>query len=148
MVYSFNLGITMNRLRQLLIKHEGLRLKPYKCTAGKISVGVGRNLEDVGISEEEAYLLLGNDIVRVLKEATESFPWFKFISLVRQDVVVSMIFNLGLERFKGFKKMIDALQSQNYERAAEEMCDSLWAKQVGLRAQELTAMMRSGRYVE
>lgn len=135
-----------DRLRELLIKHEGLRLKAYKCPAGKISVGVGRNLEDVGISEGEARLMLSNDIERVKKEAAE-FGWFKSLNMARQDVVLSMLFNIGLPRFKGFKKMIEALIAQNYEKASAEMLNSKWASQVGIRAKELAEIMRHGRYL-
>ena len=50
------------KLRAMLIRHEGLKLRAYLCPAGKITVGVGRNLEDAGISEKEALFLLDNDI--------------------------------------------------------------------------------------
>jgi lysozyme len=112
-----------NRLREMLIRHEGLALKPYLCTAGRLTIGVGRNLDDVGISELEARLMLSNDIARV-----------------------NMIFNLGISRFKGFKKMIAAIVVGNFERAAEEMLNSKWADQVGPRARELARMMRMGSY--
>ena len=132
-------------LRRLLIKHEGLRLKPYRCTAGKLTIGVGRNLEDVGISEQEALVLLNGDIERTVKETSE-FSWYASLSCVRQDVVLSMVFNLGLSRFKGFVKLIECLQNGNFEGAAKAMLDSQWANQVGLRAQELAEMMRLDRY--
>lgn len=135
-----------NRLRQMLIRHEGLSLKPYRCPAGRLTIGVGRNIEDVGVTELEAMLMLSNDMARVEKEAIGSFPWFKSLSIARQDVVLNMLFNMGLARFKGFKKMIAALIDGNFNKAADEMLDSKWASQVGIRAKELASMMRSGRY--
>lgn len=135
-----------HKLRELLLKHEGLRLKPYTDTVGKITVGCGRNLTDVGISEEEAFFMLNKDIARVEKEAVENFAWFKFLSATRQDVVISMIFNMGLGGFKQFKNLNEALENQNYSRAADEMLSSKWALQVGLRAQELAQMMRTDSY--
>lgn len=135
-----------DNLRALLVKHEGLRLKPYKCSAGKVTIGVGRNLDDVGITEFEANLMLNNDITRVQNECLREFAWIKSLDQVRQDVVFSMVFNLGMPRFKGFKKFIEALRVQNYAKAADEMLSSLWAQQVGLRAQELSDMMLLGRY--
>lgn len=135
------------RLRELLIRHEGKRLKPYVCTAGKLSIGVGRNLDDVGISDLEANLLLTHDIERVLHEAVNRLPWFKGLNLARQDVVLSMVFNLGMTRFLGFKKAIEAMRLGNFDRAASEMLDSKWAVQVGERAIELARMMRSGLYL-
>jgi lysozyme len=137
----------IDRLREMLIKHEGLRLKPYKCTAGKTTIGVGRNLDDVGISKFEAMQMLAADIGRIQKEAVENFNWFKSISVVRQDVVLSMLFNMGLSRFSGFKNMIAAIVAQNYSKAADEMMNSAWSAQVGIRATELAQMMREGRYL-
>jgi len=135
-----------HKLVELLIKHEGLKLKPYTCSAGKLTIGVGRNLDDVGITKEEALYLLAADIYRVEKEAITNFAWYVFISQARQDVVLSMIFNLGLEGFKQFKNLISALENQNYGMAAEEMLNSKWASQVGQRAKDLSQMMYSGSY--
>lgn len=133
-------------LRELLIKHEGIRLKPYLCPAGKLTVGVGRNLEDVGLSDQEARMMLTNDIHRVVKETADNFKWFKSLNLARQDVVLSMVFNLGLTRFRQFKKMHAWLSVANYDNAANEMLSSVWASQVGIRAVELATMMRHGNY--
>lgn len=145
-------------LKDLLIKHEGLRLKPYRCTAGKWTIGVGRNLEDVGIAREEAIfllkdvgithrgamLLLDNDIERTIKEC-RTFPWFEQLDNVRQAVVASMVFNLGLSKFRQFKKTIAALEAGDYDTAADEMVLSSWFNQVGKRGPELVEMMRTGR---
>lgn len=130
----------------MLIRHEGLRLKPYTDTVGKTTIGVGRNLTDIGITQLEAMQLLTNDIDRVQKEAV-SLPWFKSLSVVRQDVVLDMIFNLGLSKLLGFKDMCAALANGNFERASKEMLSSAWAAQVGPRAQELAQMMRLDRYL-
>ena len=67
----------LEKLKEQLIRHEGLRLKPYRCTANKLTIGVGRNLDDVGISEDEALILLENDIIKVQRQA-ENFPWFLY----------------------------------------------------------------------
>ena len=136
------------RFRRLLIRHEGLRTKPYVDTVGKTTIGCGRNLTDIGISEMEALYLLSNDIRRVSREVQDAFPWFKSISVVRQDVVLSMAFNLGLAGFSKFKMLIQAIAVQDYERAAKEMLASRWRQQVGNRAKELAEMMRSGIYLD
>lgn len=138
---------TKTRLRDLLIKHEGLKLKPYKCTAGKITIGVGRNLDDIGISLDEAYLLLANDMQRVEQEAVKNFLWYNSLNVVRQDVILSMLFNLGVTRLKEFSKMNAAINAGNFELASDEMLNSSWAKQVGTRAIELSKMMRFGIYL-
>jgi lysozyme len=131
----------------MLIEHEGIRLKPYRCPAGKLTIGIGRNLDDVGISKSEAYYLLDRDIARSVKEA-QSFAWFWQLDEVRQDVVVAMVFNLGFEGFREFGKTIAALASRNFTLAATEMLDSDWARQVGQRARTLSKMMLTGQYPE
>ena len=138
----------MDRYRtKLLVKrHEGLRLKPYKDTVGKLTIGYGRNLEDVGITLEEAELMLEHDLDRALKDAREVIAGFDELDEVRQAVLVDMAFNLGRAGLAGFRNMRAALALGDFERAADEMLDSLWARQVGRRAQELADMMRSGEW--
>lgn len=135
----------MNRERLLdtIMRHEGLRLYPYKDTVGKLTIGVGRNLDDNGISETEALYMLNNDIDDVVEEA-KSFWWWEELDDVRQEVVLNMLFNLGLPTFKQFINTIKAIEEQNWNRAAKEMLDSRWAKQVGVRAIELSDAMRKG----
>ena len=129
-------------LREMLIRHEGLRLKPYQDTVGKLTIGVGRNLDDVGITHQEAMALLDNDIQTARSELLNCYPWVKHLDQTRQDVLVNMVFNLGLPRFSGFRKMLVALQENNYDRAAQEMLESRWARQVHGRAYELANIMQ------
>lgn len=131
-------------LKDLIKRHEGKRLKPYRCTAGKLTIGFGRNLEDKGITEEEAEFLLDNDIKAVITACRETFSWFAFLDNVRAAVVADMVFNLGLSGFLKFKDTIAAIRSRNWEGAADEMKNSAWYGQVGNRAAELVEMMRTG----
>jgi len=128
-----------------LVKDEGLRLKPYKCTAGKTTIGVGRNLDDVGISQSEAYTLLASDIARVKKECARQ-PWWPSVEDddVRSRVMLNMCFNLGIRRLSGFKNTLDAVRDQRWKDAAAGMRASMWAKQVGARAERLAKMMETG----
>lgn len=135
-----------SRLRRMLVHHEGLRLTPYKCPAGKLTIGVGRNLEDAGISEKEALFLLDNDIKLVKALAYNNYPWFRCLNVARQDVILSMIFNLGFAGFSKFKRTISAVEQGHYLVASTEMLDSRWATQVKGRAIELATMMQTGRY--
>lgn len=131
----------MTQEEQLLIQHEGLKLQPYKCSAGKLTIGVGRNIEDNGITQDEAIYMLRNDIKRCRDELGKFH-----LSLgtgAREAAIVNMLFNLGLPRFTAFKNMIMALSLGQWEVAAEEMLDSKWAKQVGQRAQTLADMVRT-----
>lgn len=132
----------MSLIEQIILD-EGLELKPYACTAGKLTIGVGRNLEDVGITESEAMFLLGNDIARV-EDELKQFPWYALLNEVRKDAMINMCFNLGINRFKGFKRMIVALESSDYTTAAIEMLDSKWARQVKGRAVRLADEVRDG----
>jgi len=135
----------MSTLRDALVRDEGIRLKVYRCTAGKLTIGVGRNLDDVGISMEEAMHLLDNDIARVRAEVRHAFPWFQGLDDVRQNVVLNMVFNLGLYRFAQFFQTIKCIESHDYAGAADRMLQSLWAKQVGARAVRLSKQMRDGQ---
>lgn len=135
-----------DRLRDMLIRHEGLRRKPYRDSVGKLTIGVGRNLDDVGITREEALILLDHDIAKVKRDVTRAFPWFRRLNSVRRTVVLNMVFNLGLPRFRRFKRAIAAMKDGRWDAAAREMLDSKWARQVKGRARELARLMREGRY--
>lgn len=136
----------MNResLKQLLIYHEGLRLKPYKDTRGLITIGFGRCLDTTGISETEAHYLLDNDIAKAVSYCREAYTWFNGLDDTRQNVIVSLIFNLGAAGFAEFKKLIAAVELKDFNTAANEILLSRFAGQVGKRAVELSTMMRDG----
>ena len=140
----------MNRdtLRQQLIRHEGLRLKAYQDTAGKWTVGVGRNLTDRGITVEEAMALLDHDIQRVEREVRAALSWFFELDDVRQIVLCEMAFNLGTAGLLQFHDALSAVKDGDYTAAAGHMLDSAWARQVGHRAVELADAMRDGTPVE
>ena len=137
------------KLLDMLMLHEGLELKPYKCTADKTTIGVGRNLEDVGITKDEAKYLLQNDLDRILKEV-EHWSFLKKLNEPRQAVILDMVFNMGVTRFNAntWVKTFAAIQNEEWEKAANEMLDSKWAKQVGQRAIRLSQMMRKGEWYE
>ncbi len=127
-----------------LKEHEGLKLKPYKCTEGYVTIGYGRNLETNGISELEAELMLVRDIQESIKFLDQLFPWWKRLSEQRKNVIVDMHFNMGSTKLIEFHKMIDAIVNEDFWAASSEMLNSKWAKQVGARAMKLSAMMREG----
>jgi len=135
------------KLTDMLIRDEGLVLLAYEDSVGKVTIGVGRNLDDVGITEDEAMYLLENDILRVTKEVDRNFLWFDELDEVRKNVVLNMVFNLGLSRFKGFKNAIAAIENSDWIEASNQMLDSKWAAQVGIRAKRLAIMMETGDYV-
>lgn len=133
-------------IKELLTLHEGLELKAYKCTAGKITIGVGRNVEELGITHDEAMYLLSNDIQRVEKELEANVSCFGGLSGVRKAVLVDMCFNLGISRFLQFKNFLAALSDGNFSLAGAEMLDSRWAAQVKGRALTLSKMMATDQW--
>lgn len=132
-------------LMDQLQRHEGLRLHPYRCTANKLTIGVGRNLDDVGITSAEADILLVNDLIRVIEELRQTFSVFDRLDNVRKSVLIDMCFNLGISRLQLFKKMFAAIDDQNWTLAATEMVDSRWCSQVGQRCEALKTMMETGK---
>jgi lysozyme len=131
-------------LRTLIMACEGYRRKPYHCTAGKLTVGYGRNLDDVGIDQEEARYLLDRDINKVILDLA-LFPWFESLDAVRQRALINMQFQLGLGGFHAFQKMLVALAKKDYETAAHEMLDSKWARSdTPARAKAMAEMVRTG----
>lgn len=136
--------MNLSYLKQQLTRHEGSRLKPYKDTVGKTTIGVGRNLDDVGIFPDEEELMLTNDINRAIKDLDDHLSWANSLDEPRKMVLVNLCFNIGITRLLGFQKMLIALQSGDYTTAAKEMMDSLWAKQVKYRAVELAHQMETG----
>jgi len=137
------------KLLDMITLHEGLELKPYKCTSDKLTIGIGRNIEDIGITEEEARYLLQNDVDRILKEV-EHWTFLEKLNDVRQAVILDMVFNMGVSRFNAntWVKTFAAIQDEDFDEAANQMLDSKWANQVGQRAIRLSQMMRKGEWYE
>jgi len=136
----------MNNLLDQLKRHEGMELKPYKCTSDKLTIGIGRNLEDVGISEKEAEMLLQNDVQQVTAQLKEKFPWVLQLDEVRFAALINFTFNVGIGTASKFVNAMALLKAGNYDTAADEFLDSRWAKQVGQRAIEVTEQIRTGEW--
>ncbi len=150
----------MNRIKAQLIRHEGLRLKPYRCTAGKLTIGIGRNLDDRGISQKEAYAMLERDIQDCEQWLIDEIPEvYNKLDEVRQSVLLNMCISIPQSRFAslrepcylgingllGFNNTLAFIKAGDWERAANNMLVSRWAKQVGRRAIELSELMRKGK---
>lgn len=133
-------------LFDLIKKHEGLKLKPYKDSVGKLTIGIGRNLDDVGISEAEANQMCFDDIHKVEDQCMRELSFYSGLSDIRRMVIVDMVFNMGMETFKTFHNAISSLQGGDYELVALRMLESKWAQQVGDRAIELSYMMKNNDF--
>jgi len=141
-----------DRLRADLVRDEAVRLKPYRDSVGKLSIGIGRNLDDKGISEAEAMLLLDNDIAEHVALLDKYLPWWRTLDEMRQLALANLAFNLGvgpsaeqpLGKLLTFHDTLKALQNKEYDVVANHLSVTLWAKQVGARADRIIAAMRNG----
>ncbi len=108
-------------LRDDLMRDEGVRLKPYRDTVGKLTIGAGRNLDDIGISEAENAMLLDNDIYRIEADLDQHLPWWRGLDAVRQRILMNMCFNLGIDKLLGFHHTLQLIQSGQCEEASRSM---------------------------
>ena len=142
--------------------HEGCVLMPYICPAGKLTIGIGRNIDDNpftveelkvigddwkhGITKAQAYMLCRNDINRCIKQLKKGIPFFDNLDAERQYALIDLCFNMGIKSLKKFKKMLEAMGSSYYNRAAEELLNSKYATQVGVRAKRIAKLIETGRW--
>jgi len=143
------------KLKALLILHEGEVLHTYSCPAGKLTIGVGHNLEanpvpgiEKGdtITHERAMEILDGDIDNCIAGLKKHLPWTEQLDEVRKAVLIDMTFNLGIWGLLKFKNTLAAIASGDYINASEMMLQSKWAKQVGKRAIRLSVMMNTGEW--
>lgn len=124
----------LDQLRQMLIKHEGLVCHPYRCTANKLTIGVGRNLEANGLSEDEAMYLLDNDIKRVTDNLDKMWPVWRTFPERAQYVCVDMAFQMGISGFMNFRQTRALMEMGCWLEASEEVLRSKYATQTPNRA--------------
>lgn len=130
-------------IEEMLIQHEGLHTQPYVCPQGYLTIGVGRNLDTVGITEEEALYLLRNDIDRATV-SLQKYSFWENLNDTRKAALIDLTFNVGASGFATFVDMIEALNNQDYEQASVELLDSKYATQVGDRAIRIAQMLKQG----
>lgn len=138
------LSIDDPELIAMLAHDEDFSSKPYRDTEGKLTIGFGRNLDDRGISPEEAQLLAHNDRAWVFADLDRALPWWKGMPLAWQRALADMTFNLGLPRLLGFKKALAAMKAGDGKTAAAELRDSRWHAQVGDRAERIASAFEKG----
>ncbi len=133
----------LNPEEAYLHSEEGFRSKPYRCSEGKLTIGIGWNL-DAGISWEEAVLVLRLQVQRIRSSLKTRLPWFVDLNEARQAALVSMAFQIGASGLLAFKKTLELIKQGNYQTASREMLNSKWAQQTPGRAQRTAYMMRYG----
>lgn len=133
----------MESFEDMLIRHEGVNPRLYPDSEKVPTIGIGHNLYKP-ISARAIRVIFEDDLADAKNDCLHAFPWFADLNEARQWVLINMCFNLGLPRLQGFYKFLGAVERGDYDTAATEMLDSLWAKQVKKRAQELAALMQGG----
>lgn len=142
------MGWSTGTTLKLIERHEGYRQFPYKCTEGYLTIGIGFNLDSVGLSREESLMILEKRVEKLRGQLTRKFPDFRDLSAVRKAVLVDMAYNIGIDGLAKFRKMWSAIARHDYTDARREMLDSRWANQVGARALRLAKMMETSQWPE
>lgn len=130
----------------LLIRHEGCRDTPYIDSLGVQTIGIGHNLHKP-LSQGAIMRIFQDDVADAKNDCLHAFPFFADLSEARQWVLINMCFNMGLTKLLKFTKFLKAVELGEYDTAAKEMLDSLWAKQVKSRAFDLAALMRGSESI-
>lgn len=132
------------KLRAQLVKHEGLRLLPYVDTVGKLTIGVGHNLTDNGLTAMQCMFILDDDVKDTINFLTTHCPWWATLDEVRQRAIADLAFNLKGKLLE-FKNMIAAIQAKDWGKASTELLNSKFATQTGTRAADLAAQLLTGK---
>ena len=134
--------MSSDKAKKMLLVDEGLRLKPYRCTAGKLSIGYARNLDDVGISQRVADIMLDEDVQVAEKVCKRIFPeLYENWGENRRLGWINLAFNLGYSRLMQFRNTVRAARIEDWIEVEKGLRGSLWFKQVGKRAERVIAMI-------
>lgn len=137
----------IEQLTKQLRRDEGEVLHAYQDHLGFWTIGIGRLIDKAkngGITEAEAAYLLNNDIQKRLAELKQRLPWFDTLDEARQGVLLNMAFQMGVFGLLAFHTTLGMVQSGDYAGAADNMLQSLWARQTPERAMRLAEQMRTG----
>ena len=136
-----------DQLKYQLTVDEAVRKFAYQDTNGFWTIGIGRNVDKRGgrgLSDDEILYLLENDLKNTEHDLDAHFKWWRNMTPARQDVLMNMCFNLGINRLLQFHNFLGACAQSNWDHAAAEMEDSLWYRQVGARGVRLRDAMKKG----
>jgi len=135
----------METLAQRIERHEGRRNRSYKDSKDILTAGIGRNLEHVEFSDEEIDLMFKNDLARA-KHGAETFHIYQDLNDIRREVLIEMIFQMGVRGVSKFKRAIRAAEARDWEGVYRELLDSKWHyTDSPSRALELAILFRDGR---
>lgn len=126
----------------ILRQEEGKKLRLYRCTAGKLTIGIGYNIEDRGLPDDIVEELFRRDL-DALRRSCLGVPEYAGLDPVRQGVIERMVFQMGTDGVIAFKGFRGALKLTAWKLASDEMLDSKWARQTPARARrEADRMLR------
>ena len=134
------------RALQFTEENEGYRQFIYQCTADKNTIGIGFNVDDVGLSLEESRVILRMRMTKIKEQLMDSYDWFYDIGECRQSALCDMAYQMGINGLKGFKKSLAYMTEHDYNAAASEFMNSRWARQTPQRAAKVTAMISTGEW--
>jgi len=142
----------IEKIKEDLVKHEGYVAEIYLCSENYPTFGIGHMVteEDMeytwpvgtSVTDERILQVFHDDCNAACTDASALFLNFSSHPENVQRVLVNMAFNLGRSRLGKFKNMITAVNEGNYSKAADEMVDSKWYRQVKRRGEELVEIMR------
>jgi len=135
--------MNLEAIRNRLVLEEGLKLTPYKCTANKLTIGVGRNIQDRGISNETAMQMLDEDIDIMVNELRENLSWFDKQNDAIQGVLIDLCFNMGISRLLMFVQTLKLIEQGQYAMAADELLDSKYAAMLPARSKRNAEILRA-----
>lgn len=138
----------MDILKQILIKHHGIRTHPYEDDSGVLSIGVGRNLDSKGLSLSEVDQLLTNDIQTSEAELSKSFDWFDRLNTPRRHALTTMHYTIGMKSLLKLRKTLSFMSQNLFLEASEEMLDTKWADQEGQIALDISTMIKTGEHIK
>lgn len=143
--------VALDYTRLQIKKYEGYSESLYRDSLGNLTGGYGHHFAEQSALPEYIWDIIFNhdySVALVTAERLLSDYMVPPLNHPRQSIIINMSYNLGYDKLRHFKKMFQALATLDYNNAANEMLDSLWAEQVGNRAEKLAMMMRTGRYIE
>jgi len=139
--------VNKSKLIEELERDEGIVLHAYEDHLGYTTIGIGRLIDKRkggGITEEEAHYLLLNDIMKVESQLRDSVACYSDLDVTRQRALCNMCFQLGITGLLQFKKMLAAIEKEDWPEAYKQSMDSLWAKQTPERAERVAGIILRG----
>jgi len=150
-----NSKVSFNTLKKELTDEEGLKYRPYKCTAGHWTIGIGHNIDampiddiigrkyslSITLTKKEVDDIFLHDLNNVLNDLADHIPWFDELPGYQQYVMISLVFNLGIGGLLKFKNTLKSWSKGNIDGVIYGLRNSKWYRQVGRRSPKLIGIL-------